>query len=86
MCMVNPEVLKCHEDLITLETYMYNKENNDKKFFICENITIFGYLRARLGGGGMSINNQTGRILVHIYPLFNNNLHVNYRSNLTRTF
>ena len=24
--MLNPEVLKCHEDLITLETYMYNKE------------------------------------------------------------
>ena len=24
--MLNPEVLKCHEDLITLETCMYNKE------------------------------------------------------------
>ena len=23
---LNPEVLKCHEDLITLDTYMYNKE------------------------------------------------------------
>ena len=34
----------------------------------------------------MSIYNQTGPILVHIYPLFNNNLHVKYRSNLIRTF
>ena len=24
--MLNPEVLKCHEDLITLETHKYNKE------------------------------------------------------------
>ena len=32
-------------------------------------------------------NNQTGSILVHIYPLFiNTNLHVKYRSNLIRTF
>ena len=34
----------------------------------------------------ISFNNQTGPILVHIYPLFNNNLHVKYRSNLIRTF
>ena len=39
---------------------------------------------ARGGGGGL--NNQTGPILVHIYPLFNNNLHVKYRSNLIRIF
>ena len=38
------------------------------------------------GGGGGGFNNQTGPILVHIYPLFNNNLHVKYRSNLIRTF
>ena len=34
------------------------------------------------GGGGGGSNNQTGPILVHIYPPFNNNLHVKYRSNL----
>ena len=34
------------------------------------------------GRGGGSFNNQTGPILVHIYPLFN--LHVKYRSNLIR--
>ena len=77
--MLNPEELKCHEDLITLE--MYNKENNNK-FFLCENINIFGYLGARWGrgGGGVGFNNQTGPILFHINPLFNTNLHVKYRS------
>ena len=37
----------------------------------CENINIFGYLRDRGegGGGGGGFNNQTGSILVHIYPL-----------------
>ena len=79
--MLNPEVLKCHEDLITLETYVQGKTMDDK-FFICENINIFGYFGA--GGGGFHI--QTGPILVHIYPLFNFNLYVKYRSNLIRTF
>ena len=41
----------------------------DNKFFIGENINIFGYLGAG-GGGGGGFNNQTGPILVHIYPLF----------------
>ena len=27
----------------------------DNKFFICENINIFGYLGVRVGGGGASI-------------------------------
>ena len=58
----------------------------DYKFFICENINIFGYLGARgMGRGGGGFNNQTGPILVHIYPLYNNNLQVKYRSNLIRT-
>ena len=53
--MLNPEVLKCHEDLITLDTYVQGKAM-DNKFFICENINIiFGYLGAqgRGGGGGL---------------------------------
>ena len=37
----------------------------------------------RPGGGGF--NNQTGRILVHIYPLIYINLHVKYGSNLITT-
>ena len=32
-------------------------------------------------GGGGGFNNQTGPILVHIYPFFYINLHVKYRSN-----
>ena len=68
--MLNPEVLKCHEDLITLETSVQQRKTIlvDNKFFICGNINIFGYLGA-WGGGGF--NNQTGTILVHINPLLN---------------
>ena len=58
---------------------MYNKEKQWKISF--ENINIFGYL-----GEGGTFNNQTGSILVHIYSLFNNNVHVKYRSNLIRFF
>ena len=50
-----------------------------------ENINIFGYLGAWVGGGG-GFNNQTGPILVHIYPLFYVNLHAKYRSNMIKTF
>ena len=46
--MLNPEVLKYHEDLITLDAYVQWIIS----FFICENINIFGYLGARGGGGG----------------------------------
>ena len=38
-------------------------------------MSVFGYMGASGGGGGCSMNNQTGP-LVHIYPLFNNNVHV----------
>ena len=58
--------------------YVQHGITMDNKFFICENINIFGYLGA-WGWGGGGFNNQTGPILVHIYPLFNNNLHVKYR-------
>ena len=51
-----------------------------------ENINIFGYLGAWVGGGGGGFNNQTGPILVHIYPLFYVNLHAKYRSNMIKTF
>ena len=49
--MLNPEVLKCLEDIITLEIYVQQEITMDNKFFICENINIFGYLGARGGGG-----------------------------------
>ena len=79
--MLNPEVLMCQEDLITLETYVQQGKTMDNKFFICENINIFGYL-----GPGGGFNNQTGPILVHIYPLLYVNLYVKYGRNLIRTF
>ena len=82
--MVNPEVLKCHEDLITLETYVQLGKTMDKKFFICENINIFGYLGAWGGGGGGASIIRLGPSW--FYPLFNNNSHVKYRSNLIRSF
>ena len=84
--MLNPEVLKCHEDLNTLDTYAQQGKTMDKKFYICEqNKHVWPY-QGRGGGGGGGFNNQTGPILVHIYPLFNNNLHIQFRSNLIRTF
>ena len=52
--MLNPEVLKCYKDLITLETYVQQGQIMDNKFFIYENINIIGYLGARgMGGGGL---------------------------------
>ena len=59
----------------------------DNKFYICENINIFGYMGARGGGGEGVGGSSIFRLdLVHIYPLFNNNLHIKYRINLIRTF
>ena len=74
---LNPEVLKCHEDLITLDTYVQQGKTMDNKSYI--------YLKTltslpKWGPGGGGFNNQTGPILVHIYPPFNNNLHVKYRN------
>ena len=92
--MLNPEVLNCHEDIITLDTYVQQGKTmvtmaGDNKFYIyvkiLTSLAIWGPGGGG-GGGGGCLNNQTGPILVHIYPLFNNNLHVKYRSNLIRTF
>ena len=80
---LNPEVLKCHEDLITLDTYVQQGKTMDNKFYLyVKTLNIF-WLNGGPGGGGGGnggFNNQTGPILVHIYPPFNNNLHVKYRS------
>ena len=67
--------------------HMHNKEKQwiISLTYMWKQIYICGYMGARGGGGGW-FNNQTGPILVHIYPLFNNNLHDKYRSNLIRTF
>ena len=89
--MLNPEVLNCHEDIITLDTYVQQGKTmvtmaGDNKFNIYVKILTSLAIWGPRGGGGGCLNNQTGPILVHIYPLFNNNLHVKYRSNLIRTF
>ena len=88
--MLNPEVLNCHEDIITLDTYVQQGKTmvtmaGDNKFYLYVKIlTSLAIWGPGGGGGGGCLNNQTGPILVHIYPLFN--LHVKYRSNLIRTF
>ena len=59
--MLNPEVLKCPEYLITLDTYVQQGKTMDNKFYIyVKTLTSL----AKLGGG--DFNNQTGPILVHI--------------------
>ena len=83
--------IKCHEDRITLDTYVQQGKTMDNKFYIyVKTLTSLAKWGPRGrrggGGGGRGFNIQTGPILVHIYPPFNNNLHVKYRSNLIRTF
>ena len=68
--ILNPEVLKCQEDLITLDTYAQQGKTMDNKFYIYVKTYLHLWLYGGRGGG---FNNQTGPILVHIYPLFNNN-------------
>ena len=76
--MLNPEVLRCHENLITLETYIQQGKQWIISFSYVKTLTSLAIWGP--GGGGRGFSNKTGPILVHIYPLFNNNLHVKYRS------
>ena len=46
---LNPEVLKCHEDLITLNTYVQQGKTMDNKFYIY--IYVKTYLHLWLNGG-----------------------------------
>ena len=51
--MLNPEVLKCHEDLITLDTYVQQGKTMDNKFYIyVKTLTSLAKWGARRGGGG----------------------------------
>ena len=46
---LNPEVLKCHEDRITLDTYVQQGKTMDNKFYIyVKTLTSL----AKWGGGG----------------------------------
>ena len=66
---LNPEVLKCHEDRITLDTYVQQGKTMDNKFYIYVK-TLTSLAKWGPGGGG-GFNIQTGPILVHIYPPYN---------------
>ena len=44
---LNPEVLKCHEDLITLDTYIQQGKTMDNKFYIYVKTSL-----AKWGGRG----------------------------------
>ena len=67
-------------------TYVQQGKTMDNKFYIYVKTLTSLAKWGPGGGGGGGFNIQTEPILVHIYPPFNNNLHVKYRSNLIRTF
>ena len=51
--MLNPEVLTCHEDLITLDTYVQQGITMDNKFYIyVKTLTSLAIWRPGGGGGG----------------------------------
>ena len=83
---LNPEVLKCHEDRITLDTYVQQGKTMDNKFYIYVK-TLTSLSKWGPGGGGGGGGSSIFRLGPSwIYPPFNNNLHVKHRSNLIRTF
>ena len=48
--MLNPEVLKCHKDLITLDTYVQQGKTIDNKFYIyVKTLTSLAIMGARYG-------------------------------------
>ena len=49
--MLNPEVLKCHEDRITLDTYVQQGKTMDNKFYIYVK-TLTSLAKWGPGGGG----------------------------------
>ena len=51
---LNPEVLKCHEDRITLDTYVQQGKTMDNKFYIYVK-TLTSLAKWGPGGGGASI-------------------------------
>ena len=53
--MLNPEVLKCHEDLITLETKVQQRKTIDKVFHMWKALTSLAIWGPGWGGGGASI-------------------------------
>ena len=54
--MLNPEVLKCHEDLITLDTYAQQGKTMDNKFDIYVKTYLYLWLYVGPGGGGGGVS------------------------------
>ena len=53
---LNPEVLKCHEDLITLDTYVQQGKTMENKFYIyVKTLTSLAKYGGRRGGGASII-------------------------------
>ena len=50
--MLNSEVLKCHEDLITLDTYVQQGKTKDNKFYIYVKTLLSLDIWGPGGGGG----------------------------------
>ena len=48
---LNPEILKCHEDRITLDTYVQQGKTMDNKFYIYVK-TLISLAKWGPGGGG----------------------------------
>ena len=80
---LNPEVLKCHEDRIKLDTYTCIQQGKtmDNKFYIYVK-TLKSLAKWWPGGGGGGFNIQTGPILAHIYL----NLIIIYMSNINKKY
>ena len=62
---MNPEVLKCHEDHITLDTYVQQGKTMDNKFYIYVK-TLTSLAKWGPGGGGGGFNIQTAHLGSHI--------------------
>ena len=63
--MLNPEELKCHEDLITLDTYAQQGTTMDNKFDIYVK-TYFISVAIWGPGGGGGFNNTLYLIIIYM--------------------
>ena len=64
--MLNPEVLTCHEDLITMDTYVQQGITMDNKFYIYVKIlTSLAIWRPGGGGGGWGLR---GASIIRLGP------------------
>ena len=67
--ILNPEVLKCHEDLITLDTYAQQGKTMDNKFYIYVKTYLHLWLHGCPGGGGGGSIIRLGPSGSHIHSI-----------------